>query len=61
MYRHNTRYVTREGVQKVEEERLKEEHSKKHEKKWNLQKSPENYISSCRYQSVNRIVGFNYH
>ena len=33
MYRHNTRYVTREGVQKVEEERLKEEHSKKHEKK----------------------------
>lgn len=29
---HNTSYITREGVQKVEEQRLKEEHSKRHEK-----------------------------
>ena len=33
MYSHNTSYITREEVQKVEEEILKKEHSKKHEKK----------------------------
>ena len=32
MYSHNTSYITREEVQKVEEEILKKEHSKKHEK-----------------------------
>lgn len=31
MCSHNTSYITKEGVQKVEAERLKEEHSKKHE------------------------------